>query len=79
MLKVIHKIGLEDSAEILSLATTEQIAAMLDADIWKPKFSEDQPDLDSLSIWLGALTELGTKRAAEHLANMDEEFLAFFC
>ncbi len=77
MLKIIHKIGLEDSAEILSLATTEQISAMLDADLWKPKLGEDQPDLESLSIWLGALTELGTKRAAEHLANMEEEFLAF--
>lgn len=77
MLKIIHKIGLEDSAEILSLATTEQISAMLDADIWKPKLGEDQPDLASLTIWLGALTELGTKRAAEHLANMDEEFIAF--
>jgi hypothetical protein len=77
MLKIIHKVGLEDSAEILSLATTEQISAMLDADLWKPKLGEDQPDLESLTVWLGALTELGTKRAAGHLANMDEEFLAF--
>lgn len=79
LLQIINKIGLQDSAEILALATTAQLTKMVDEDLWV----QDRPgeverfSADRLSVWLAALLEIGAEKAAEKLGEMDEEFLTY--
>lgn len=79
LLQIVTKIGIEDSAEILALATTEQLTRMVDEDLWRQESAghKESFDPDRLLLWLRALEEMGGKRAAVKLAEMDEGFLAF--
>lgn len=79
LLRLVQKIGLEDSASLLALASSAQLTRMLDEDLWRQKASSGGEELDAsrLSVWLQALSELGPAAAAEKLAALDEEFLCF--
>jgi hypothetical protein len=76
LLKVVRRIGLEDSAELLALASTEQLTRMLDEDLWRNTGKQERFDAARFSRWLGVLEEMGYARAAEKLGEMDEDFLA---
>lgn len=79
LLKVVRKIGLEDSGELLALATTEQLTRLVDEDLWTQLQANKNETFDPerLGVWLSVLEELGGKRGAEKLSEMDEDFLAF--
>jgi len=75
--RLIRHVGLEDSGEIVALATTEQLQKIFDEDLWR----SDKPgqaetfDAGRFGTWLAVLLEAGTGFAAEKLAEMDEDFL----
>lgn len=75
LLKLVNKIGLEDSGEILALASTSQLNRMVDEDLWKSDGKKEKFDPRRFLIWLQLLEEMGYARAGARLSEMDEDFL----
>jgi hypothetical protein len=75
--KLIEQVGLEDAAELVALATTEQIAGIFDEDLWKSARAGADPRFDSerFVLWLEILLEGGDKAVAERLAELPEELV----
>ncbi len=71
--------GLEDSEMLLSIATAEQLQAVLDEDVWEAPRPGESPVFNPARFaqWIEVLAELGPDEAAEKLAGMDEETVAF--
>lgn len=72
--RVIETCGLEDCAELVSLATPGQLARVFDLDVWgaarKPG-ADERFDADRFGVWLDVLVEPGADLAARKLAAMD--------
>lgn len=75
LLKLVHKIGLEDSSEILSLASAEQLNRVVDEDLWQNTGKKEEFDPARFIVWLQVLEEMGYARAGARLSEMDEDFL----
>ena len=59
--RVIQTCGLEDSADVVALATPEQLAQVFDLDLWRaptPGFDEEL-DPDRFGVWLEVLMHSG--------------------
>lgn len=70
---LVDRIGLEDAAELVALATTEQVQALLDEDVWD---SEGELDARRFLLWLDVMLESGEAVAAQRLAELDEDLLS---
>jgi len=74
---LVRHIGVEDSGEIVALATTEQLVAAFDEDL----FSNDRPgeqetfDARRFIVWLEVLLEAGDDVAAARIAELSEDFV----
>jgi len=79
---LIDRIGLEDSAELISLATTGQIVQLLDEDLWKSERPgvDEIFDADRFALWLEVLLEAGEGFTADKLTEWPEDLvmLAFY-
>lgn len=75
--EIIHHIGLEDSSELLSLITSEQLQEVMDQDVWTSTRPGEDHHLDAqrFCLWIEILLEVGTDFAAEKISEMDEELL----
>lgn len=75
---LVDRIGLEDAGEIVALATTEQIVATFDADLWRADRAGEAErfDPERFLLWLEVLLEAGSAFAAARLAEMPQDFLA---
>ena len=75
--KLIEHIGLEDSGEIIALATTDQLNKLFDLDLWKNEKPgrEEKFDTERFTVWLEILLEMGVDFAVSKIAEMDEDFL----
>lgn len=71
--QVIQSCGLEDSAELVALATPEQLSAVFDLDLWRSARpgTEEEFDAARFAVWLDVLAESGTDFAAQKIAEMD--------
>ena len=75
--KLIRHVGLEDSAEIISMATVDQLKSIFDEDLWR----NDTPgrdeffDADRFGLWLEIILETGSAFAARKLMELDEDLL----
>jgi hypothetical protein len=75
--RLVERIGLEDSGELLSLAATGQIIDLLDADLWK----SDRPgldetfDADRFVVWLEVMLEAGEEFVARKLTELPEDLV----
>ena len=67
----LKEIGLEDGAELLSLASGEQVCALVDLDCWK----KDRLDTAMLLDWLEVIVEAGGRAVGELLHSVDRELL----
>jgi hypothetical protein len=74
---LIDRIGLEDSAELISLATTGQLVQLLDEDLWKSERPgvDETFDADRFALWLEVLLEAGDEFAARKLAEWPEDLV----
>jgi len=80
--RLVERIGLEDSGELLSLAAIGQIVDLMDAELWK----SDRPgvdeafDPDRFVVWLEVMLEAGEKFVARKLTELPEDLvmLAFY-
>jgi hypothetical protein len=75
--KIIGHVGLEDSGEILSLATTEQIRRIFDDDLWRSdRAGRDEVfDADRFALWLEVMLEAGEDFVAEKIADLPEDLV----
>jgi len=74
---LIRHIGVEDAGEIIALATTEQLVAAFDEDL----FSNDRPgeresfDSERFLTWLEVLLEAGDEVAAARIVELSDDFV----
>ncbi|RKH78224.1 hypothetical protein D7Y21_36080 [Corallococcus sp. AB045] len=75
--KLIDHIGLEDSGEIVALATTEQLKKIFDEDLWRSAKPGKDPTFDAerFGLWLQVMMEAGAEFAARKLAELDEDLV----
>jgi len=75
--RVIGHIGLEDAGEIAALATTPQLVAIFDDDLWhSPGPGEPESfDADRFALWLEVMLEAGEAFAAQKLAELPEDLV----
>ena len=75
--KLIDHVGLEDSGEIVALATTEQLARVFDEDLWRSVRPGDDEKFDDerFALWLEILLEAGDEFTADRLAELPEDFV----
>jgi hypothetical protein len=71
--RLIETCGLEDCAEFVALATPEQLARVLDLDVWRARTrgADEEFDADRFGTWLAVLMQAGAEIAAEKLAGLD--------
>src|SRR5689334_22849664 len=67
----LKEVGLEDSTDLLALASGEQVCAFVDLDCWK----KDRLAIPTLLDWLEALIEAGGRAIGEFLNNVDRDLL----
>ncbi|MDB4970033.1 MAG: hypothetical protein JWN44_5722 [Myxococcales bacterium] len=75
--RLIDRVGLEDSAELVALATTEQLQRIFDDDLWhaaRPG-QEERFDPARFGLWLEVMLEAGERFAAEKLTELPEELV----
>ncbi len=68
---VIAEVGVEDSAEIVALATTEQLVHLFDEDV----FENEHVDPARFGLWLEVLLEAGDAFAADRVVELPEDLV----
>lgn len=71
--RVIQRCGLEDCWELVALATPDQLARVIDLDLWQADRpgADEQFDAARFGVWLDVLMESGPTVAADKLSQMD--------
>src|SRR5215470_14669461 len=71
--RVIETCGLQDCAEVVALATPEQLAQVFDLDLWRAPAAgvDEELDPDRFGMWLEVLMQSGAAVAAQKLAGID--------
>jgi hypothetical protein len=74
---LIRDIGVEDAGEIIALATTEQLVAAFDEDLFANAQPGEREEFDSARflIWLEVLLEAGEDVAARRVGELSEDFV----
>lgn len=77
LIRLIRHIGLEDSAEIISLANADQLKCILDEDLWHSDApgQDEVFDADRFGLWLEILLETNAAFAARKVIELDEGLL----
>jgi Family of unknown function (DUF6178) len=70
--QILTDVGLGEAAELVALATPEQLRGCLDIDVW----DRDHLQLAALTPWLQALVETGYEKLAEVWEKLDPELTA---
>ena len=70
----LKEIGLGDAADLVALASGEQLRGIVDLDCWK----KDRFNADALLDWLTVLVEGGNRPLGEFLNSVDLSLLVFF-
>jgi hypothetical protein len=75
--KLVAHVGLEDSGELVALATTAQLSAALDEDVWKSQGpgADETFDAERFALWLEVMLEGGEQFVAEKLAELPEDLV----
>jgi hypothetical protein len=75
--RVIQHCGLEDCAKFVALATPQQLARILDADVWRVRGQgiDEELDADRFGLWLEVLLQSAAAVATEKLVGLDMELL----
>ena len=70
---VIQHVGLEECGELLMLATTEQLSAVFDLDLWRADAAgrDEQFDVARFCQWLDVLADTDVTAAAQRVAELD--------
>jgi hypothetical protein len=74
LFELISELGLDDAADIVHLATPEQIRGCLDLEIW----DRDAARMELARPWLAALIDAGYEKVSQVFAGLDAEWRALF-
>lgn len=73
---LVHEVGLEDAGELVALATTEQLEALFDDDLWQSgQDAEERFDAARFVLWLEVLSEAGETAIVRRLLDLPREFV----
>ena len=77
MTRLVRHVGLEDAAEIVAMATGEQISRVFDEDLWvgSQPGEEEIFDAGRFILWLEVLFENGLESAMEKIVRFDEDLI----
>lgn len=75
--KLIRRVGLEDAAELVALATTEQLEQVFDEDLWRVGAEGylEQFDPARFALWLHAFSEAGEEAVVKRLVELPIDFV----
>jgi len=75
--RLVRHVGLEDAAEIVAMATGEQLSRVFDEDLWVgPRPGKDEIfDAGRFILWLEVLFENGLESAMEKIVRFDEDLI----
>src|SRR5690606_10344572 len=75
MVELIRQVGLEDAGEIVALASSAQLARLLDEDVWVsgPEVEQEELSADRFALWLEVISEGGDEAMAERLTSLPFE------
>lgn len=71
---LVHDIGLEDSLEVMSLASDNQWEYMLDIEVWE----KDRIEISSVTKWLDFLFRVDASRFIKWFLGRKTEFIEFY-
>jgi hypothetical protein len=74
MFELVHEVGFEDAADLIHLATPEQIRGCLDLDAW----DRDHILVDPVKPWLSSIIDAGFEKLGQVWAGLDYEMRALF-
>lgn len=74
---LVREIGVEDSGELIALATTEQLVQTFDEDLFISDHAGERETFDAgrFAVWLEVLLEAGERVAAARIAELDPDFV----
>ena len=70
--ELVHEVGFEDAADLIQLATPEQLRGCFDLDGW----NKDTLEVAPLKPWLAALLEAGFEKVGQVWGTLDAELRA---
>jgi Family of unknown function (DUF6178) len=75
--RLIDQIGLEDAGEIVALATTEQLTALFDEDVWRASRPgrDEVFDPERFALWLEVMLEAGDVFTAARVTELDPDLV----
>jgi hypothetical protein len=75
--KLVRHIGVEDAGELVALATTDQLVAAFDEDLFAHSAPGERESFDCqrFVLWLDVLLEAGDNVAADRFASLSEDFV----
>lgn len=77
--RLIESVGLEDAAELVALATTTQLEAVFDEDLWRadPGEWEERLDAGRFGLWLHAFAEAGEEAVVHRLLELPFDLVTY--
>ncbi|HKY38515.1 MAG TPA: DUF6178 family protein [Polyangiaceae bacterium] len=75
--KLIDRVGLADAAELVALASTEQLSEIFDQDLWRSAESgvDERFVAERFLLWLEVMSEVGERFVAERLADLPQDLV----
>ena len=75
--RLIDRVGLEDCGELVALASTEQLQAMFDEDLWRSDAPGDEERFDPqrFALWLEIMGEAGSEFLVQRLVELPLDLL----
>jgi len=75
--RIIDVVGLEDAAELVALATTQQLEAIFDTDLWRLEQGnwEERFNPARFALWLHAFSEAGEDAVVRRLTELPLDFV----
>lgn len=75
--RLVEHVGLEDAGELVALATADQLAGVLDEDLWRATRAGGDEAFDAARFvtWLEVLVEAGAGFAARRLVELPEDLV----
>jgi hypothetical protein len=72
--ELVHEVGFDETAEIIGLATPDQVRGCLDIEVW----DRDRPLTEQLKPWLATVLDAGFEKTGQVWAGLDPELRALY-
>jgi hypothetical protein len=72
--ELVHEVGFDETAEIIGLATPDQVRGCLDIEVW----DRDRPITEQLKPWLATILDAGYEKVGQVWWGLDPELRALY-